>query len=114
MRWEFKILVKNKLIDMMGKDKEKALSIVGEINLPAETITVIVIIFTPLFCHWISLEKTFWPGREANLRHWYHLTDMLESPKKGSIKSRAKQHCLSHSSCVNSHIMTDAILLCSI
>ena len=31
MRWEFKILVKNKLIDMMGKDKEKALSIVGEV-----------------------------------------------------------------------------------
>ena len=61
----------------------------------------------PLLAMW-GLE----PATEVSVnRHTRHTT--IPYPKKGCIKPRDKQHCLSRSFNVNFRIMTEAILVCN-
>ena len=57
--------------------------------------------------HW--KKKNIWPRGNLNPRRWCQSTDMLAQML--SIKPRVKQHCLSHSSNVNSNIVTDAVFV---
>ena len=75
-------------------------------------------IFMALFVtehHWKNL---FWPCGDLNPRRRSLLIGILGTQpshiqKKGCIKPRDKQHCLSRSFNVNFRIMTEAILVCN-
>ena len=66
-------------------------------------------------CHGTSLKKPFWQRGDSNQRRRYQKsTDMLyplghhASPKKDASSPELSNTVFSHSSNVNSHIMTDA------
>ena len=61
-------------------------------------------------------KKHFWPGGDSNLHCWSQSTNLLCSrpsciPKKDASTPELSDTVFSHSSNVNSHIMTDAIFV---
>ena len=64
---------------------------------------------------WNIIDKTILQRGHLNTRRQYQSTALLTTrpscftKKEASSPELIKQHCLSHSSCVNSHIMTVAV-----